>query len=318
MVDRAMDLAGIAYHGIPIGWHSAAGFRNPWLHETDAEDGFGWFRSMSGLMNSCGLDHIHAPERDSADHFNHPPRPTIQHGLHGRISMIPAELSGYGERWEGDRCILYAEGRIRQATVFGENLELKRRIEIEVGSDRICFYDQVSNLGFAPTPHVYLWHINMGWPLLDDGAEVWGLDADPVWQMRPTEDQDGGYYRQTAPFDETTQQVFEHRPPIAKSGLAHVALANADFSNERNKGLALEVAYDAEAMPALFQWQNFKKGHQVMALEPCTTHAGTRADWHQRDEFKWLSHGDSIDYRLELTPHLGASAFEALKQRLHS
>ena len=126
MVDRAMDLAGITYRGVPIGWHSAPGFRSPWLSEIDAENGFAWFRSMSGLMNSCGLDHIHAPETDSADHFHHPPRPEITYGLHGRIALTPARLSGYGLRWEGERAVLYASGEIRQATVFGENLVLER------------------------------------------------------------------------------------------------------------------------------------------------------------------------------------------------
>jgi hypothetical protein len=58
MVDRAMDLGGMTFRGVPIGWHSPTGFRSPWLHEVDAEDGLGWLRSFSGMMNSCGLDHI--------------------------------------------------------------------------------------------------------------------------------------------------------------------------------------------------------------------------------------------------------------------
>ena len=46
------------FRGVPIGWRSPTGFRSPWLHEMDAEDGLGWPRSFSGMLNSCGLDHI--------------------------------------------------------------------------------------------------------------------------------------------------------------------------------------------------------------------------------------------------------------------
>jgi hypothetical protein len=46
MVDRAMDLGGMSFRGVAIGWHSPTGFRSPWLHEADAEDG----RAMPALF----------------------------------------------------------------------------------------------------------------------------------------------------------------------------------------------------------------------------------------------------------------------------
>ena len=96
---------------------------------------------MSGLLNTCGLDHIHAPERDSADMFHHPPRPSIDYPLHGRIAYTPAHLKGYGTRWEGERLFLYADAEIRQATVFGEHLVLARKIEVEAGTNSFVMTD---------------------------------------------------------------------------------------------------------------------------------------------------------------------------------
>jgi hypothetical protein len=119
LVDRAMDLAGMDYQGVPIGWHSPTGFRSPWLHEADAENGFGWLRSFSGMLLTCGLDHIMGPTEDSAEHYNYRARPRIKYGLHGRIAYEPARQIGYGERWEGDRCFLFARAEIRQAAMFG-------------------------------------------------------------------------------------------------------------------------------------------------------------------------------------------------------
>ena len=37
LVDRAMDLAGLTIQGVPVGWHSPAGFKSPWLTEIEAE-----------------------------------------------------------------------------------------------------------------------------------------------------------------------------------------------------------------------------------------------------------------------------------------
>src|SRR5688500_2064226 len=58
LVDRAMDIADCEFLEFPIGWHSPSGFRNPALHDYEGEGGLGWLRSFSGLLLTCGLDHI--------------------------------------------------------------------------------------------------------------------------------------------------------------------------------------------------------------------------------------------------------------------
>jgi hypothetical protein len=318
-VDRAMDLSGMNYLGVPIGWESPAGLRSPSLHEFNAEDGFSWARSFSGLMNSCGLDHIHAPETDNAAHFNHPPRPEITFSLHSRIAYTPALLTGYGVRWGRERAFLYATGEVRQATVFGENFVLERRIEVEVGTSRVVYADTVRNLSYNTVPHAYLWHINLGWPLLSAGARMISPVAETSWSLREEESGEKGAFEQTGPRHPTTQQVYDHHVRLDADGTARAALIHDDFAHPAGaRGLALEIAYDGRAMPALFQWQFFQSGNYVTAIEPSTTHAGSRADWHARKEFKLLSHNDSASYRLELTPHIGATAIAEAESRIMS
>lgn len=316
MVDRAMDLAGMTFKGVPIGWHAAPGFPSPWLAELEAEDGFGWFRSMSGIMNTCGLDHIHGPETDSADHFHHPPRPEISFGLHGRIAMAPAKLTGYGTRWDGEEAVLYATGEIRQATVFGENLVLERTIEVDVGGDTIRYRDCVRNEGFDLTPHAYLWHINLGWPVLDETSRVIAPAGDPKWQLREPFEGETGPFEQRAPQARTTQQVSEHSIRADRGNWGRAAMVNENFEWQASKGLALEVGFDMTNMPALFEWQNFQAGMYVVALEPATTHAGGRKDWRERGEFHMLGYGEEVSYALDLRPHLGEASLEDLSGRI--
>src|SRR5262249_57919645 len=86
------------------------------------------------MVVSCGLDHTLAPDEDTAEQFNQPHiRTTVRYGLHGRIGGLPARLAGYGERWDGDECVLWAEGEVLQSAVFGEQLVLRRRVEASVG-----------------------------------------------------------------------------------------------------------------------------------------------------------------------------------------
>ena len=59
-----------------------------------------------------------------------------------------------------------------QAAVFGEQLLLRRRIEARVGESRLRIHDVVENVGHDRTPHMYLYHVNAGYPVVDEGAEL--------------------------------------------------------------------------------------------------------------------------------------------------
>ncbi|MCG8509519.1 MAG: aldose 1-epimerase family protein [Rhodospirillales bacterium] len=317
LVDRAMDLAGMTYHGVPVGWNSPAGFRHPWLHEIDAEDGLGWMRSFSGMMNTCGLDHIMAAAEDTAEHYCYPDRKRVFHGLHGRISYQPARLTGYGERWDGNRCFLFAEGAIRQSAMYAENLVLERRIEIEVGTDTVRFRDRVSNLGFYPTPHLLLYHVNLGWPVVDKGTRLVASIEKTPFTTHNSAATEFGAIDQADPQSCFYQQVYEHTLAAGSDGTARAALVHAGFECPSGEhGIGLEIAWDQSAMPAFFQWQNLQEGNYVVAMEPATVHGGSREDWKARGEIRTLEHGDAYDYSLEITPHAGAAAIKALETRL--
>jgi len=170
VVDRAFDVGRCEVGGRPIGWLSPVGFAGPWFAE---HEGLGFLRNWGGgLLTTAGLDHALFMAEDTAGQYNYPPKTTERHGLHGRVSNRPARLVGYGERWEGGVCVLWAEGEVRQAAVFGENLVLRRRVEAKVGESRLTIRDEIENAGYSLTPHMYLYHVNVGWPVVDEGAEL--------------------------------------------------------------------------------------------------------------------------------------------------
>lgn len=293
LIDRAMDIAECEHSGRAVGWHSPSGFRHPGLHEYEGEGGLGWFRSFSGLMVTCGLDHVLFMHDDPADHYFYGPRKTVSSSLHGRVGTIPAKLTGYGERWEGDDCFLWAEGVVQQSTVFGEDLHLIRRIEAKVGTDEIRLHDRVVNHGFYRTPHMYCYHINVGYPVLGEGSRYVAPIRDVVWASHAGDDyrkQGAGYRTLTAPILNFHEQVWQHDMAADAEGRVNVALVNEAL------GFGFEVETLKSQFPAMYEWQNLHAGHYALGIEPSTNHVQGKDFARDRGELIQLEHGEERRY----------------------
>jgi hypothetical protein len=315
LVDRAMDIAEVDHKGRALGWQSPTGFRNPALHDYESEGGFSFARSFSGFLVTCGLDHILGPETVPADNYNYPNRPTITHSLHGRIGTIPARLTGYGERWECDRCILWAEGVVTQAAVFGETLQLIRRIETDLGGDEIRLTDRVVNAGFLPTPHMFFYHINLGHPVLDDGARFLAPLADVVWAAHagPRYRAQGvGYDRVPAPQTNFAEQVWQHEAVADAAGAVPVAVVNDRIA------LGVEVVTRKDQLPCLYQWQHFQEGAYAMGIEPSTHHVLGNLAARERGEMIWLTAGAERRYDTTFRILDGAAAIAGAEARIRA
>lgn len=105
------------------------------------------------MVYTCGLDSVGAREGFPS------------HGtLHGRAAKITrAECSNRG---------IFVEGEISDTALFGKNLLLKRRIYSDIGSDTVTLKDTLVNLGFREEDYCLLYHVNVGYPMLDEGAEI--------------------------------------------------------------------------------------------------------------------------------------------------
>lgn len=313
LVDRAMDIGDCEHNGRAIGWNSPAGFRHPGLHEYEGEGGLSWLRSFSGLLVTCGLDHILFMDDDDASHYVYGPREKVSSSLHGRISTIPARLTGYGERWDGDRCVLWAEGIVQQSTVFGEDLHLIRRIEADVGGNEIRLSDRVMNHGFYRTPHMYCYHINVGHPVLAEGARYLAPVSEVVWAAHAGEAyrrQGVGYRALPAPQRDFHEQVWQHEMSADADDRVPVALVN----NAIDFGLLVETRKDQ--FPCQYEWQNLQAGQYALGIEPSTNHVFGKPFARQRDELIWLEHGDERRYDTRFVVLDGAQAIADAETRI--
>lgn len=313
LIDRAFDIADCEFKGQSIGWQSPTGFRNPALHEYEGEGGLSWLRSFSGLLVTCGLDHILFMNEENADHFHYAPRQSVSSSLHGRVGTIPGKLLKYGEEWDGDECTLFCEGLVVQATVFGEDLHLIRRIEVKLGSSEIHLKDRVINHGFYRTPHMLCYHINIGFPILDEGSEYLASVLSTPWAAHAGADyekQGVGYNPLPAPQSNFHEQVWQHELGCDEQGRTTTAIVNA------KRKIAFSVEVDTKEFPAQFEWQNFQKGMYAIGIEPSTNHVLGKSFALDRDELIWLEHNDERNYHTILRVHEGADEISELRNKI--
>jgi Domain of unknown function (DUF4432) len=304
LVDRAFDIGRCELRGVPLAWLSPVGFAGPWFYEWEE---LGFLRNWGGgLLTTCGLDHALFMATDTAAQYHYPPKESERFPLHGRVSNRPARLVGYGERWEADECVLWAEGEVTQAAVFGEHLVLRRRIEVRVGAFHLTVHDEVENVGWSRTPHMFLYHVNIGFPVVDEGAEV--LVAATATHARGEYPVEGSTYL-TGPSAGFVEQVFEHE--LAENTAAvPVAVVN------RELGIGAYLVFDPGQLPHHFLWRMLGEGTYVVGMEPGTNRAAGRLDARARGELIELDPGDRRDYDLELGALDGAAEIDAFADRV--
>ena len=305
LIDRGMDIGRCEYGGWPLGWQSATSFAGPWFYEPA---GLGWLRGFGGgLLTTCGMEHVGFMARDTADQYKYPAKRDEEYGLHGRVSYLPARLTGYGERWEGDDCTLWATGEITQAAVFGEQLLLRRRIEARLGGLSLRIHDEVENIGYTTTPHMFQYHVNVGFPALDDGAELLVPASDPV--SRGDHDV-ADFTRFHGPTADYVEQVTEYEIQAEADGTVPVAIFN------RAIDFGVYELFNRNQMPRHFVWRMLGEGTYVVGIEPSTNRALGRLDARDRGELIELTPGERRQYDLELGAIDGPAAIGVFADRV--
>jgi Domain of unknown function (DUF4432) len=310
VVDRAFDVGRCEMGSHPLAWIANAGTVGPWFYENTQ---WGWFRAWGGgMVVTCGLDHTLGPGEDSAADFDQPHlRETITYGLHGRLGGLPARLVGYGERWDGDACTLWAEGEVLQSEIFGEHLQLRRRIEARVGESRFFIHDVVENVGHHRTSHMYLYHCNAGHPAVDEGSRLLVPAASTSTDYGvPIE----GYRTLDAPIANFTEACFEHELTAEPGGAVPVGVVNDRL------GIGVYQVFDIGQLPHHTVWRMMGEDTYALAMEPSTNRDAGRWDAKSRGELQYLEPGETRSYDLEigaLDGHAAIERFEARVDALH-
>lgn len=305
MLDRAMDLGRVHYKGHALAYRAPFGDVHPSFYN---DSGFGWLRTFGvGLVTTCGMQNAGAPNVDQ----NQP------HGLHGGLSTTPAcEISESAE-WRGDEYVVSITGKMREITatgLFGPNLCLTRTISSALGARWIKIHDVVSNEGFTPSPLLFLYHINVGFPILDEGSRL--LSSATRVEPRDAVAVPGlpDHADFEAPVAGYKEQVFFHEMRTDAQGLVRAGIAAPRrASGER---LAFVVEYPKSQLPMFSEWKQVGAGVYVVGLEPGTCSVLGRANERKQGRLKPLQPGEARTFDLTLRVLEGDAEIRALEKQL--
>lgn len=289
VIDRAMDIADAFYKQYSLAWLSNLGVTMP---QPFSDNGLGWLRTFGGgLLVTCGLTHIGAPETDEFG----------ERGLHGLISNIPAEIESIiqPDPLAGEMGMSIT-GIMKQTQIFGPSIELKRTISGEIGKASISIHDEVINRGNIPVPHMLLYHCNFGWPLVDEGTDIiwkgkWKCSVEDKARKIFTEF--NNFHKCPAPMDahkgNGEEVAFIDIKPDSL-GQCVSGLHNASL------GIALVMKFRKDQLPWLTTWQHWGKGEYVTGLEPGTNPPIGQAKARQNGTLIHLEPGEKRMYDLEI------------------
>ena len=284
LLDRGMDIGQAEWCGKSLAWRSAAGDAHPSRYEAD---GIGWLRGFGGgLVTTCGLTYAGAPNVDQGEAL----------GLHGRMSNIPASaVAADCELIEG-RYELFARGRVTEAVpVVGQHVELNREIRTAIGSNTISVKDRVVNRGWSRTPFALLYHVNLGYPLLDESTEIRLPSRAVVARDAASEPGLAEWQRFRAPEDGVGEQCLFHDLAADADGYVTTAMIN------RQAGFGLELRYRQAELPKFQQWRFFGSGAYVMGFEPSNCSVLGRAHDRANGILQYLEPGETRELHIELT-----------------
>lgn len=303
LIDRGLDIAEAFHCADSLAWLSYGGVTAP---QRAYDRGAEWLRSFpGGLVTSCGPLNVGAPAEDAGETL----------GLHGHHSNTPATVESIIQPDpQRGRLEFSITATVKTAIVFGPNVELRRTLSGKLGLPIIDIRDEIVNRGNAPAPHAWLLHINLGWPLVDEGARFVYKGtvtprADSVdWFADPRR-----YKRVPAPSaaHRGRGEACAYVDPVAeRGGAVSVGLVNAA------RRLGLKVSFNKGQFPRWANWQHFgPAGEYVTGIEPCNCGVEGRDVDRRRGWLDQLGPGEGRTYETRIEVLTGRTALAEFARR---
>ncbi len=253
-VTHALDIMQVWHEGLNVSYVSKNGFTNrnyPFMK-----------RFEGGMLYSCGLDSV--GDRDGFE-------------PHGSLHCTEAEIISANCNDDG----ISVCAAIRCTELFGRNLVLYRCVESAIGSNNIIVKDTLVNEGHRDEDYALLYHVNVGYPMLDEGSEI----VADISSVKPrtewaAKDMDN-MLKIGAPIDNEEERCY-----FLKLNKKEISLVNKTFGKE------FALSYCGDALDNFVEWRSMASGEYVLGLEPSTT------ELDEGFEYKTIKSGESLNFSL--------------------
>lgn len=273
--DRCADISRLSFKGDNYGFFSACGYAAPaYYDDKDA----GWLKNFTaGFLTTCGLDAVGSPCEDEGESLP----------LHGRISNTPAEHL----LWDEDDTSIWIKAVMNHARIFERKLMLTRVITCSKQTNEITICDTVENIGDAESPLMLLYHMNMGYPLLSEAAELFIPAAHVTPRNEHAAKDLDTWDRVLTPTPGFVEQCYYHDFQT-KEGRAGI------FNPQIGKGLL--ISFDTAGLDCFTQWKMMGVRDYVMGLEAGNCYPDGRDVMRKQGRLKFIAPGQKIQYQVHL------------------
>lgn len=279
--DRGLDISLASYKGINLAYLTENMETNPAFYNSAGTE---WLRSFSaGLLTTCGPTYLSSPCTDNGETL----------GQHGRWSALPGKQICDLTDFENGK--IEIDGTLSDVVPFGDKLKIHRKIKSEFGKSAVIIEDRIKNEGGEPAPLNVLYHINFGYPFLDETATVHVpsetcCGCDTYTQKRIDERS-----MVKAPNYKNSEKNYLHTFNRSDAS-STVWIHNKNIAD----GLAVYITFNSAELPYLTQWALENIKDYVLALEPANVPCMPRSILREKGILPFLQPEEVINFRVEI------------------
>ncbi|GKH31914.1 aldose 1-epimerase family protein [Muricomes sp. OA1] len=275
VLDRCADISRLRYKGVNLSYFSPCGYVAPAYYDAA---GANWLKSFTaGYLTTCGLQAVGSPCTDEGEELP----------LHGSIANIPAEQVYWLEE-EGD-LVVYAT--IRDEGIFAPKLRMSREIRVSLRSNEFSIQDTIENTGDTRQPFEILYHMNMGYPMLDEDSILEIPSAEVLPRDEHAAEDIGNWMHMMKPEAGYVERCYYHKFPD-RNGKAGI------YQPKLGKGL--EITFDAEELDGFVEWKMMGVRDYVLGLECGNCYPDGRDVMRQTGMLKFLEPGEKKAYQVKV------------------
>lgn len=275
-LDRCADISRLRFKGINMSYFSPCGYVAPAYYQAT---GANWLKSFTaGFLTTCGLEAVGSPCTDEG----------VEYPLHGTIANTPAEQA----YWFEENGELVVRATIKDEVMFARKMRLNREYRISTSKNEFEIIDTIENTGDTEQAIEILYHMNMGYPLLDEDSVVKVPAQEVVARNEHAANDIENCLQMIKP-----EAGYEERCYYYK-----FADENGKASIYQPKlGVGLEISFDAKELDAFVEWKLMGVRDYVLGLECGNCYPDGRDVMRKTGMLKFLKPGEKKTYRVKIS-----------------
>lgn len=271
--DRNGDITRLRYKGMNLSYMSPCGYVAPAYYDSI---GSNWLHSFTaGFLTTCGLQAVGSPCHDEGEELP----------LHGSIANLPCEQA----YWTEEEGALVIHTVTKDETIFGRKLRLSRQIQVSTEKNSFVIEDSIVNTGDRVEPLEILYHMNMGYPLLDEDSVITIPSAEVIPRDAHAAEDIDNWMHMEKPTAGYQERCYYHKF-ADEAGSARIYQPKQD--------VGLTISFDARELDGFVEWKMMGVRDYVLGLECGNCYPDGRDVMRKSGMLKFLQPGETKVYRV--------------------